>query len=118
MEDQCNKEKFFFQSQEYVCSLELAMNIIGGKWKSIIVFHLKDGVLRSGELQRTLPQVSNKMFTQSIRELERDGVIERIVYAVVPPKVEYRLTEMGRLVLPIVLALAQWGIDVSKEINC
>ncbi|MCD8164747.1 MAG: helix-turn-helix transcriptional regulator [Bacteroides sp.] len=116
MEDQCNKEKFF-QGQEYVCSLELAMNIIGGKWKSMIVFHLKDGVLRSGELQRTLPQVSNKMFTQSIRELERDGVIERIVYAVVPPKVEYRLTEMGRSVLPIVLALAQWGIEISKEIN-
>ncbi|MCD7975883.1 MAG: helix-turn-helix transcriptional regulator [Tannerellaceae bacterium] len=114
MDIQCTKEKYIFQGQEYLCSLELAMTIIGGKWKPMIIFHLKDGPLRSGELQRTLPQISNKMFTQSIRELERSGMIERIVYAVIPPKVEYQLTPAGQSLLPIVLELARWGIEISQ----
>ncbi|MCD8263969.1 MAG: helix-turn-helix transcriptional regulator [Tannerellaceae bacterium] len=114
MDYQCGKEKFLFHGKEYLCSLELAMDIISGKWKLMIVFHLKDGPLRSGELQRTLPQISNKMFMQSIRELERSGMIERIVYAVIPPKVEYQLTKAGYTLLPIVLDLARWGIEVSQ----
>ncbi len=113
MECQAESKRFFFQGQEYICSLELAMNIIGGKWKTMIVYHLKDGPMRSGELQRTLPQISNKMFTQTIRELEKSGLLERIVYAVIPPKVEYKLTDTGLSVLPIVLDLAQWGKDIS-----
>ncbi|MCD8081131.1 MAG: helix-turn-helix transcriptional regulator [Bacteroides sp.] len=115
MEDQTHKTKFFFQGEEYICSLELAMNIIGGKWKTMIVYHLKDGPMRSGELQRTLPHVSNKMFTQATRELEKNGLIKRVIYAVVPPKVEYQLTEIGESVLLIVLDLAQWGIEISKS---
>ncbi|MCC8154036.1 MAG: helix-turn-helix transcriptional regulator [Tannerellaceae bacterium] len=107
MDCQMHTGKYFFQGEEYICSLELAMDIIGGKWKTMIVYHLKDGPLRSGELQRTLPQISNKMFTQSIRELEKCGLVERIVYAVIPPKVEYQLTEIGKSVLPIALSLAE-----------
>lgn len=91
------------------------MAVIGGKWKSMIVFHLKDGPMRSGELQRTIPSISNKMFIQAIRELEKTGIIERVVYPVVPPKVEYMLTDMGKSVLPIVLQLAQWGKDISQS---
>ncbi len=115
MEYQCKKEKYFFQGEEYLCSLELAMNLIGGKWKTMVIFHLKDGAMRSGKLQRALPKISNKMFTQTIRDLERCGLIERILYPVVPPKVEYKLTETGKTVLPIVLELAQWGIDMGRS---
>ncbi|MCD7963364.1 MAG: helix-turn-helix transcriptional regulator [Rikenellaceae bacterium] len=110
-------KKYFFQGDEYLCSLELAMSLIGGKWKTMVVFHLKDGPLRSGELQRTLPHISNKMFTQTLRELEKSGLIERVIYPVVPQKVEYKLTPVGESVLPVVLGLAQWGIDISENKN-
>ncbi|MDO4164587.1 MAG: helix-turn-helix domain-containing protein [Bacteroides sp.] len=115
MENQCVKKKYIFQGKEYYCSLELAMDLIGGKWKSMMIFHLKDGALRSSDLQRSLQGISNKMFTQTARELEGAGLIERIIYPVVPPKVEYRLTELGQSVLPIVLDIAEWGIRISEE---
>lgn len=114
MDNQCNKPIYIFKNREYFCSLELAMEIIGGKWKSMMIFHLRDGAMRSGDLQRTLKGIANKMFTQTARELEADGLIERIVYPVVPPKVEYKLTEKGKSILPIVQQLAQWGIDISE----
>lgn len=114
MSNQCDKEVFIFKDKAYSCSLELAMERIGGKWKSMMLFHLKDGAMRSGNLQRTLNGIANKMFTQTARELEDDGLIERIVYPVVPPKVEYKLSEKGKSVLPIILQLAQWGITLSK----
>lgn len=114
MENQCQRKKFLYQGKEYYCSLELAMELIGGKWKTMMIFHLKDGALRSSELQRTLSGISNKMFTQTARELEKAGIIERIVYPVVPPKVEYKLTDTGLSVLPIVLDMADWGIRVSE----
>lgn len=117
MENQCEKKVFKYHKKEYVCSLELAMDIIGGKWKTMMIYHLKDGALRSSDLMRTLHGISNKMFTQTARELERDHIIERIIYPVVPPppKVEYRLTERGRSVLPIVLEIAEWGIYISEK---
>ena len=74
--------------KEYICALELVMDMIGGKWKPLMLFHLKDKALRSGELQRCLPGITNKMFTQTARELEGVGLINRIVHPVVPPKVE------------------------------
>lgn len=114
MENQCPKKKFLYQGKEYYCSLELAMELIGGKWKTMMIFHLKDGALRSSELQRTLSGISNKMFTQTARELEKVGIIERIIYPVIPPKVEYKLTDTGLSVLPIVLDIAEWGIQVSE----
>ena len=109
MEKQCNKIIYQHNNQEYYCSLELTMDIIGGKWKSMMLFHLKDGTMRSGELQKTLQGIANRMFTLTARELEQDGMIERIVYPVVPPKVEYKLTKKGESILPIILQMAQWG---------
>lgn len=112
MENKEVRKQFFYRGNVYYCSLELAMDIIGGKWKAIMLYHLKDGALRSGELQRTMSGITNKMFTQTARELELDGMIERKVYPVVPPKVEYSLTERGQSVLPIILQLARWGEDI------
>lgn len=114
MDNQCDKRKYFFKGSEYYCSLALAMDLIGGKWKSMVIYHLKDGAMRSNELQRTLKGVTNRMFTLAVRELEESGLVERVVYPVVPPMVEYKLTVRGESVLPIILQLAQWGIDVSE----
>ncbi|MCD7815324.1 MAG: helix-turn-helix transcriptional regulator [Bacteroides sp.] len=114
---ECEKKLFTYNGKVYCCSLELAMEVIGGKWKTMMIFHLKDGALRSSELMRTLHGISNKMFTQTARELERDGIIRRHVYPVVPPKVEYELTDIGQSVLPIVLDIAQWGIKIANLPN-
>lgn len=115
MEKQDNGTGFSFQGKVYVCSLELAMEIVGGKWKPMMIYHLRKGALRSSELMRKLTGISNKMFTQTARELERMGMIERKVYPVVPPKVEYRLTELGYSSLPFILDMARWGKKVSEQ---
>lgn len=111
----CGNNFFTYKGKEYKCSLEIAMDLIGGKWKTMMIFHLKDGATRSAELMKKLHGISNKMFTQTARELEHDGLIKRHIYPVVPPKVEYELTDMGKSVVPIVLDMAQWGIQVCKN---
>lgn len=117
MEDKGYIEKYIFKGKEYFCSLELVMDMIGGRWKTIVLFHLKDGVMRSGELQRSLHGIANKMFTQTVRELEQTGLVERIVYPTVPPKVEYKLTPMGESVMPVVESLSNWGKYISVNYN-
>ena len=86
------------------------MNLIGTKWKPLILFHLLEGGLRSGILQKKIPGISNKMFTQTVRDLEKDGLISRKVFPVVPPKVEYRLTTRGKSLENILISLDNWGL--------
>lgn len=93
------------------------MEIIGGKWQTMMIYHLKDGAVRSSDLQRSLIGISNKMFTQVVRELERNGIVERIVYPVVPPKVEYKLTKVGETVIPLIMEMVAWGETMSEEIK-
>lgn len=95
--------------KKYYCSLHLTMDLIGNKWKPLVLFHLLDGPLRSGVLQKTIPEISNKMFTQTVRELERDNLVSRKVYPVVPPKVEYALTKTGKSLESILRGLDDWG---------
>ena len=87
------------------------MGLIGTKWKPLVLFHLLDGPLRSGVLQKKVPEISNKMFTQTVRELEKDGLISRKVFPVVPPKVEYQLSARGKSLGPILKSLDQWGAE-------
>ena len=91
------------------CPVEAALNVIGGKWKSVILFRLSEGTLRFNELRRLLPNTTQRMVTNQLRELERDGMINRKVYAQVPPKVEYSLTELGRTLEPLLANLWDWG---------
>jgi DNA-binding HxlR family transcriptional regulator len=91
------------------------MNLIGTKWKPLILFHLLEGGLRSGVLQKHIIGISNKMFTQTVRELEKDGLISRKVYPVVPPKVEYTLTERGQSLEAILRSLDTWGLKDIAE---
>lgn len=90
--------------------MEAAISLIDGKWKCVIIFHLmEEEVLRFNEIRRRIPGVTQRMLTNQLRDLEADGLIERKVYAQVPPKVEYSLSELGRSLQPILLALKDWG---------
>jgi len=93
------------------CPLNYTMNLIGTKWKPLILFHLLEGDLRSGILQKKISGISNKMFTQTVRELEKDGLISRKVFPVVPPKVEYRLSNRGKSLEDILKSLDKWGSE-------
>lgn len=96
------------------CAVEAAISLIDGKWKSVVLFHLLDGTMRFNELRRQIPGVTQRMLTNQLRELEEDGLINRKVYAQVPPKVEYSLSPLGRSIEPILLALKDWG-DTNIE---
>lgn len=92
------------------CSMEAALNLINGRWKGVILYHLmEDGTTRFNQLQRHLPGCTPRLLSKQLRELEEDGFVHREVYAVVPPKVEYSLTEEGRSIGPILIQLCSWG---------
>lgn len=105
------------QDKTYLCPLELSIDLIGGKWKTIIIWQLREKTLRFSQLKRRLPGITQKMLTQQLRDLENDGLISREVYPQVPPKVEYSLTDYGRTVLPILKSLFKWGINYSSEFD-
>ena len=106
--------KISYKGKDYYCSLAFVLQLIGDKYKTLIVFHLKDGARRSGELQKSITDISNRMFTYSIRALEADGLVKRTVYPVTPPKVEYALTESGKSLIPIILAMDEWGQEFAE----
>ena len=104
------------------CPVVATLDRIGGKYKALILWHLVDGTRRFGELRRLIPQATQKMLTQQLRELEDDNLVIRTVYPVVPPKVEYQLSDLGKSIKPILDAMRQWGTDYLKsngiEANC
>lgn len=100
----------------YGCSVEATLAVIGGRWKSVIIFKLlKHKVRRFGELKREIDNITQRMLTQQLRELEKDGVVARKVYAEVPPRVEYSLTNYGKTLEPIMIAMRDWGLDHMKR---
>lgn len=98
-----------FQSEEFHCPVEATLSLIGGKYKSLILWNLIGKTLRFSELRRLIPSATPKMLTQQLRELEEAGLLIRKVYAVVPPKVEYSLTPLGASLRPILESMYQWG---------
>ena len=92
------------------CPVEATLSVIGGKWKGVILYRLlTEQVLRFNELRRLLPNITQRMLTNQLRELEGDGLVARKIYPEIPPKVEYRLTEYGQTLAPVIHALQQWG---------
>ncbi|MGG3436531.1 winged helix-turn-helix transcriptional regulator [Bacillus subtilis] len=99
------------------CPVETTLDIIGGKWKGILLYHLIDGKKRFNEFRKPYPKITQRMLTLQLRELERDGVIHREVYKQVPPKVEYSLTEFGRTLEPVILHMKDWGEKYKDRID-
>ena len=89
--------------------VQATLSVLGGKWKILILWHLKDQTCRFGELKRLMPEITEKMLIQQLRELESDCIVARMVYSEVPPKVEYSFTEYGRSLEPVLHALCDWG---------
>ena len=111
MSDQPTTRARRFQSydQSRGCAVEAALEVIGGKWKGVILFHLLGGRLRFGEIRRAVGSITQRTLTNQLRELEADGILTRTVHAVVPPRVEYELSARGQALAPILLALRAWG---------
>jgi DNA-binding HxlR family transcriptional regulator len=109
------------RNKDYTCALgcpvEATLDLIGGKWKAVILYHLRDQVLRFNELQRRLTGISQRLLTKQLRELEEVGFVTRTVYAEVPPKVEYRLTKKGETLRPVIRALEIWGEDYLVQMS-
>ena len=101
-----------------LCGVEITLNLVGGKWKGLILWHLCQKTLRFSQLRRRTTGVTQKMLTQQLRELERDGLVYREVYPEVPPKVEYSLTDEGRSLEPLLQLMCKWGQKYSAEVAC
>ena len=99
------------------CPVETALDVLAGKWKILILWYLRSETKRFNELQKLLPRTTQKMLIQKLRELEEDGIIHREVYPVVPPKVEYSLTEYGETLKPIIKQLYLWGEIHKKRVS-
>ena len=104
------------------CPVAATIELIGGKYKALILWRLSEGTLRFSELQRAIPNATPKMLTQQLRELETQGLIKRTVYPVIPPHVEYSLTDLGISLMPVLVAIRDWGADylraIEKEPDC
>ena len=104
--------------KSYYCHFELTLDVIGGKWKPLILYYIGiNEVLRYGELKRHIPNINERMLTRQLRDLEKDNLIKREVYREVPPKVEYSLTDRGKSLLPILHDLQIWGQNYNEEMN-
>ena len=103
------------ETDKLICPVRTTLNLLGGKWKLLILASLLDGARRYGELRRLMPEITEKMLIQELRELEADGLVARTVHQQVPPKVEYALVGPGEQARPVLLALLGWGTDYLKQ---
>lgn len=106
---------FVFRNKEYCCPVELTLDMIGGKWKTLILWQLKDTTLRFSALKRMIPGITQKMLTQQLRELEENGLVSRKIYAEIPPRVEYSLTGYGKSLEPVLLLMCRWGMEQAER---
>ncbi|CAM4370352.1 MAG: helix-turn-helix domain-containing protein [Paenibacillus macerans] len=97
------------------CPVEYTLDVIGGKWKGLLLYHLINGPIRFNEFRRICPTITQRMLTLQLRELEQDGIVHREVYHQVPPKVEYSLTEFGQTLVPIILKMKEWGETYKSQ---
>ena len=99
------------------CAISTTLRALGGKWKIVVLWHLVDHTRRFGEIQHLIKGVTHKMLAQQLRELEADGLIQRTVYAEVPPRVEYCLTAYGKTLIPVLNSMAQWGLEHEQNLT-
>ncbi|WP_179315509.1 winged helix-turn-helix transcriptional regulator [Winogradskyella undariae] len=107
---------YHYKGKDYPCCASLTMGIIGGKWKTVILYHLMDRTLRYSELRKEMPKVTERTLSLQLKTLEEDGIVKRKVYTSKPPlKVEYSLTDLGKTLIPVIQSIANWGVSVVKD---
>lgn len=99
----------------YHCAMDITMDYIGGKWKTVVLWYLKNKTLRFGELKKQIPEITEKMLSIQLKALEEDGLVKREVFAEVPLRVEYSLTEFGNTLIPVLDAIAKWGRTLGEQ---
>lgn len=105
------------RTNNYNCPIEAIVDVIGGKWKALVLWHLQDATRRTGELKKLIPGITQKMLIQQLKALENQGFVKRSVYAQVPPKVEYSLTKSGEHIKPILQQMCIWGREYMKTVK-
>ena len=110
-----NEYRIRMNGQVYHCALDVTMEMVGGKWKPIVLWYLRKDKKRFSELRRSIPGITEKMLSLQLRQLEKDGFVSRKVHAEVPPRVEYSLTPHGRTLLPLLEEIAKWGRMMGKK---
>lgn len=109
-----NTEKvYILNGKEYHCAMDVTMDYIGGKWKTVVLWYLRKDKKRFSELKKLIPNITEKMLSLQLKDLEKDGLIGRKIYPVVPPKVEYYLTDFGKSLVPLLEEIARWGRDLA-----
>ncbi|MGD6959991.1 winged helix-turn-helix transcriptional regulator [Rossellomorea aquimaris] len=109
------QEMYEINGKQFQCPIELSVSIFSGKWKTTIICQLLEGKKRYGELHRNIAGVTQKMLAEQLRELEEAGIVHREVYPVIPPKVEYELTDLGEGLRPVVQYLQEWGMNFGSN---
>lgn len=110
-----NKEKvFILQGKEYHCAMDVTMDYIGGKWKTVVLWYLRKDKKRFSELRRLIPNITEKMLSIQLKDLESDGIVKRKIYPEVPPRVEYFLTDFGKTLIPMLEEIAKWGRRLAE----
>ncbi|MCX2680101.1 helix-turn-helix domain-containing protein [Galbibacter sp. EGI 63066] len=116
MKDECKGEYVRLKGKTYPCSVSLTMDLVGGKWKTVILYHLADGKKRFSELRREMPAVTEMTLSLQLKQLEKDSLVSRKVYGKKPPiKVVYSLTDFGKSFIPVLEAITKWGNQVVNE---
>jgi DNA-binding HxlR family transcriptional regulator len=111
-----NQEKvFILKGKEYHCAMDITMDYIGGKWKTVVLWYLRKDKKRFGELRKLIPNITEKMLSLQLKDLENDGLVKRKIYPVVPPKVEYYLTDFGKTLIPMLEEIARWGRGLAES---
>ena len=110
-----NKEKVFvLEGKEYHCAMDITMDYIGGKWKTVVLWYLRKDKKRFSELRKLIPNITEKMLSLQLKDLETDGIVKRKIYPEVPPKVEYYLTDFGKTLVPMLEEIAKWGHRLAE----
>ena len=104
--------------QTNICPVSVTLDRVGGKYKALILWHLSQNNLRFSELKRLIPKATAKMLTQQLRELEADNLVHREIFPVIPPKVEYSLTNLGQSLMPVLIAMRDWGASYLRSLDC
>lgn len=106
---------FRINGRDYHCALDVTMSFIGGKWKTVVLWYLRKEKRRFSELKARIPDITEKMLSLQLKELEKDGIVKRKVYAEVPPRVEYSLTDFGKTLIPVLESIAGWGRKLADK---